>query len=80
MVEAPQTWQGFTHVQQDYDFPQYSLGPGIAQTYDSPIMVQTVPEYYSYNPVGYPSPDDMVDTPIPDLTYSWQNFMSQFKG
>ncbi|KAJ6581244.1 fungal-specific transcription factor domain-containing protein [Mycena capillaripes] len=81
MVEAPQAWQGFPHVQQDYNnFPQYTLGPGMTQTYDSPVMVQSVPEYYPYTPAGYPSPDDMDNTPIPDLTYSWQNFMSQFKG
>ncbi|KAJ7636037.1 fungal-specific transcription factor domain-containing protein [Mycena polygramma] len=80
MVEAPNAWQSFPHVQQDYNnFPQYSLGPGMAQGYDSPPMVQSVPEYYPYTG-GYPSPDEMDSTPIPDLSYSWQNFMSQFKG
>ncbi|KAJ7035697.1 fungal-specific transcription factor domain-containing protein [Mycena alexandri] len=81
MVESPHAWQGFAHVQTDYNnFPQYTLGPGTAQSYDSPAMAQTIPEYYPYSPVGFPSPDDM-NVPIPeDLTYSWQNFMSQFKG
>ncbi|KAJ7180459.1 hypothetical protein C8R46DRAFT_1069510 [Mycena filopes] len=80
MVESPNAWQGFAHVQADYNFPQYSLGPG-TQSYDSPLMAQTIPEYYPYSPVpvGYPSPDDM-NPPIPDLTYQWNNFMSQFKG
>ncbi|KAJ6591842.1 fungal-specific transcription factor domain-containing protein [Mycena vulgaris] len=79
MVESPHAWQGFAHVQQDYnDFPQYSIGPGTAPTYDSPGLMQTAPEYYQYAPVGYPGVQDMA--PVPDLNYSWQNFMSQFKG
>ncbi|KAJ7880285.1 fungal-specific transcription factor domain-containing protein [Mycena olivaceomarginata] len=83
LVESPHTWQGFSQMQQqqDYNFPQYSLGPGVAQQpYDSQAMVQT-PEYYSTGAYGgYSSPDEMGNTGIPDLTYSWQNFMSQFKG
>jgi len=79
MVESPHGWQGFSQVQQEYNFPQYSLSPGVAQPYDSQVMVQT-PEYYPTGTYSYPSPDDMGNTPMPDLTYSWQNFMSQFKG
>lgn len=77
MVESPHAWQGFTHVQQDYnDFPQYAIAP---QTYDSPPMVQSGSEYYAYSP-EYTSPEGMTNVPVPDLTYSWQNFMSQFKA
>ncbi|KAJ7453953.1 fungal-specific transcription factor domain-containing protein [Mycena galericulata] len=80
MLESPHAWQGFTHVQQDYnDFPQYSLSPGASQAYESPVMVQSVPEYYPYSPADYSSQDGM-NIPVPDLNYSWQNFMSQFKG
>ncbi|KAF7356822.1 putative transcriptional regulatory protein C1F7.11c [Mycena venus] len=79
MVESPHAWQGFSQVQQEYNFPQYSLVPGVAQPYDSQVMVQT-PEYYPTGGYGYSSPDEMGGTPLPDLTYSWQNFMSQFKG
>ncbi|KAJ7132086.1 fungal-specific transcription factor domain-containing protein [Mycena epipterygia] len=80
MVESPHAWQGFTHVQQDYnDFPHYSIGSPTTQTYESPVMMQ--PEYYPYaSPVGYSTADDMMSGTVPDLTYSWQNFMSQFKG
>ncbi|KAJ7460579.1 fungal-specific transcription factor domain-containing protein [Mycena latifolia] len=82
IVESPHAWQAFTHVQQDYnDFPQYSLSPGTVSAYDSPPMMQTVPEYYQYGSVGYSSgQEDISNVPVPDLTYSWQNFMSQFKG
>ncbi|KAF8196689.1 fungal-specific transcription factor domain-containing protein [Mycena galopus ATCC 62051] len=83
LVESPQTWQGFSQVQQvqqDYNFPQYALGPGGAQPYDSQIMGQS-PDYYPTGGYGYSSQDDMGGAgPMPDLTYSWQNFMSQFKG
>ncbi|KAJ7695125.1 fungal-specific transcription factor domain-containing protein [Mycena rosella] len=81
MVESPHAWQGFSHIQQDYnDFPQYSLSPITAPAYEAPAYeMQTVPEYYQY-PVEYSNEQDMVNVPVPDLTYSWQNFVSQFKG
>jgi hypothetical protein len=79
VVESPQAWQRYNHMQQDYgDFPQYTLGPAPAQTYNSSAMMDTVPEYFPYAPGGYPSPDDL-SVPVTDLSYSWQNFVSQFK-
>ncbi|KAK7031348.1 putative transcriptional regulatory protein C1F7.11c [Favolaschia claudopus] len=78
IVDAPQVWQGFSQVQQDYNFPQYTLSPTMAQPYDSQAMMQTG-DYYPAT-YGYPSPDDLGSPPIPDLAYSWQNFVSQFKN
>ncbi|KAJ7623430.1 hypothetical protein FB45DRAFT_925655 [Roridomyces roridus] len=76
MVESPHAWQSLAHVQGEYDFPQYSLGPGPPPVYDSPAMVHSPPEHFSQYSYEYGSPDMQV----PDLAYSWQNFMSQFKG
>ncbi|KAJ7257895.1 fungal-specific transcription factor domain-containing protein [Mycena haematopus] len=81
LIESPQAWQGFSQVQPEYDFPQYSLGPGVAQAYDDSQMMAQNADYYPPGGYGYPSPDEMGSTgSIPDLTYSWQNFISQFKG
>jgi len=82
VAESPQSWLGYDQMQQqDYNYPHYSLASGPRQSYGSPPMtMQTVPEYYSYTPVAYPSPDEMANVPMPDLNYSWQNFVEQFKG
>ncbi|KAJ6485930.1 fungal-specific transcription factor domain-containing protein [Mycena sanguinolenta] len=78
LVESPRAWQGFSQVQTEYNFPQYTLAP---QPYDDTQMMAQNAEYYPTGGYGYPSPDEMGSTgSIPDLTYSWQNFMSQFKG
>lgn len=79
-VESPHAWQGFTHIQHDYnDFPQYSIAPGSVPTYDPPPMTTSV-EYYEYAPVAYGQEEMSNTSPAADLSYSWQNFVSQFKS
>ncbi|KAJ7050558.1 fungal-specific transcription factor domain-containing protein [Mycena amicta] len=67
-IDSPQSWTGFGQLQPEYSYPQYSLVPANGQGYE---------EYYSFNP--YPL-DEVANVTVPDLSYSWQTFVQQFKG
>ncbi|CAK5273866.1 unnamed protein product [Mycena citricolor] len=76
-LESPwQGFQGFPPVSQEYSHPQYMLS---SSGYESSIPMQSGTEYYSYSQTAY-SPGSEDALMQSDLSYSWQNFMSQYQG